>query len=82
MAFEQAFGPLGHVYADDMLAAVHEQLQALTLSMSSEGGAINRQPRPYEIFDRYAEQLEKSSELTAEDRKKATVEQINASLDR
>lgn len=29
MAYENAFGPLGPEYRDDMLASIHEQLQAL-----------------------------------------------------
>jgi hypothetical protein len=60
VAYEQVAGPLGSRYSDDMLAAIHEQLQRLTQLTGALfvvwGGGDNpaadpeKVKRPHEVF--------------------------------
>ena len=57
-AYEQAFGPLGNAYSDDVLAAIHEQLQTLNYLTGSqcEENPVpmpRHWPRPPEAFIEY-----------------------------
>lgn len=64
MAYETVAGPLGGRYSDDMLAAIHEQLQALTQVCGQLTAAwidanpkvdISHVPRRHEIYSREPE---------------------------
>lgn len=65
MAFERVNGPLGQQYSDDMLANVHEQLQAIQfiLGRMSAGEespvpAPHRVLRPHEVLTHKNEEAE------------------------
>lgn len=62
-AYEQAFGPLGNIYAEDKLAGIHELLQAVLIGLgATDGNTVERQPRPNEIFQAAQLRLERESE--------------------
>ena len=73
-AFEKVNGPLGRQYSDDMLANIHEQLQAIQfiLGRMSAGDESpvpqpHRMPRPHEVMRDHqsAEDAAKEAEAQA-----------------
>lgn len=49
-AYEQAFGPLGTSYADDLLAGIFEAVQASYRDVE-EDGPVEHFPRRHEFFE-------------------------------
>lgn len=56
-AYEQAFGPLGPSYAEDLLAGIYEQLQAFNRNVE-EDGPVQPFPRRHQYFDYIRAQVE------------------------
>lgn len=55
MAFEQAYGPVDDGYANDTLAAIHEQLQSIAVMVGAQlednpAPEPRHYPRPVEVF--------------------------------
>lgn len=70
MAFERVNGPLGRQYSEDMLANIHEQLQAIQfiLGRMSAGEdspvpAPHRMLRPHEVLMPHNEQVSDEMDL-------------------
>lgn len=67
-AYERAHGPLGDAYAHYKLAELHELLQAILLSLSSDGeGRVQRVQRPNEVFEALRE-AQAQAQLSDEER--------------
>lgn len=49
MAFERAFGPIGHEWRDEMLASIHEQLQMLNFLYGAVNSEEDENPVPEPI---------------------------------
>lgn len=56
-AYELTNGPIGSQYSDDILAAIHEQLQQVCRLLIAQGAEdeddipdLHRYPRTYEMF--------------------------------
>ena len=79
MAYENAFGPLGNEYRDDMLAAQHEMLQALRHTMghlwSGEDNEIPepvKLPRPNDLYDKvFKDPEDEEDDYVSEGQKRA-----------
>ena len=85
-AYEQAFGPLGRIYADDMLANIEEALQAVYLSLTAteESGAqeVTRRPRPHEFFSTMLARVEAEQVASTEEAKQAEIAAFLAEMDK
>lgn len=62
-AYELATGPLGREYSDDMLAAIHEQMQFANKMAGEQfeenpAPAIKHVRRPKEVFDLTEDEME------------------------
>lgn len=77
-AYEHAFGPLGTVYADDLLAGIYEQLQAFNSDGKQQ---IPRHPRPHEIFERAEAMQEAPVAEPGSDAQAAQIAAFNAVMD-
>lgn len=64
-AYERACGPMGFMYGNDALAAIHEQLQVLTVAVCASGGSselpeVQEFPRARTMYKPAAEQESQS----------------------
>lgn len=76
-AYERAYGPLGSVYSENKLAELHELMQALLLSFSTEEnkGTVKRQPRPHEVWEAMVE-AQAEADMTDEEREEQKRESV------
>lgn len=92
IAYERASGPLGQIYSQDMLAQIHEQLQAIQYILGAQAAGEEspvpipfKQPRPSDIFNRSAVVYEQPSLREAQepvDPELMDIDTFNAYLDK
>jgi hypothetical protein len=53
LAYEKVAGPLGNAYLAEILAAIQEQLQHLSILTAQDKNArVQHVPRPHELYER------------------------------
>lgn len=81
-AYERAFGPLGDAYSQNKLADLHELMQAVLLSLSTDEnkGTVKRQPRPHEVYEALVEaqaQADMTDEELEEQKRESVLAFVN-----
>lgn len=80
-AFERVNGPLGHQYSDDMLANIHEQLQACQFILGRlSAGDESPVPMPHRVLRPHEVMSQQPEEIIEARTQEAEVEALKAAL--